>query len=121
MWSARSDVQAGVELVVNPVFGVIHKSMPAAYPWPRLSGLFLLPVRMGVVDICGLALIQRLMPPFIIVVADKVIDSLAESFWCFILLNVDIFPFNSSKKPFCNGVIESPTFTVHTYLNAVLF
>ena len=77
MWVTHSVVQAGVDLVDNPAFCVIHKSTPAAYPRPRLSNLFLLPVRMGIVDIGGLALIQRLMTPFIIVRADKSIDSLA--------------------------------------------
>ena len=97
MWATHSVVQAGVGLVDYPAFWVIHKSTPAAYPRPRLRNLFLLPVRMGIVDICGLALIQRLMPSLIIVVADKVANSLAESFWCFILFNVYIFLFNSSK------------------------
>ena len=37
MWATRSVVQAGVELVDNPAFGVIHKSMPAAYPRPGFT------------------------------------------------------------------------------------
>lgn len=32
MWATRSVVQAGVGLWVTLFFGVIHKSMPAAYP-----------------------------------------------------------------------------------------
>lgn len=77
-WATRSIVQAGAGLVGNPASGGYLQIHACGISTATLlSNLFLLPVRMSIVDLIRFLFIKRLMPPFRIVVADKGINSLA--------------------------------------------